>query len=75
MGQIIKPDGLAYENLSRFLMFLIKITLNSINSKTHEITPNSLQAYRLPSNMTDKSMPGDKDRRMAEIFQEQMSRC
>ena len=56
-------------------MFLIKIALNSINSDTHEITPDSLQAYRLPSSMTDKSMPGDKDRRMAEIFQEQMSRC
>ena len=30
-----------------------------------------LQASRLPSKITGKSMPGEKDRRMGEITQEQ----
>ena len=52
-------------------MFLIRFALNSNKSNSHDFTPNTLQACRLPSNMTGKSMPGEEDRRMAEINREQ----
>ena len=58
-------------SLSTFFMFLIRFALNSNKSNSHDFTPNTLQACRLPSNMTGKSMPGEEDRRMAEIYQEQ----